>query len=245
MSLAHCVRQSQPVYVYWATFARSQALSKGEGHTKQELSSLEAEADMPLERLLAQYGYVMPSSTNHAGASASQDPVNAVPSTLRQKRRRAQEQIGSEDRVSKRQTLSITQQIDNSPAGKGSATRHGSLSGKGLLAAQVPTARLASVSEAASDSDTDSGDMRTLMSLAEPAAVSVPVELHANNGPAANRPTALGALTRSPSEELQSGSDFDAAGEGSVDADDDEQTLEEEERLAQAEGTNHNVGSSV
>lgn len=212
--------------------AWSQALSRAEGGTKNELSSLEAEADMPLEQLLAQYGYDIPNgtSTNHAGPSSSQQQADAAQKTSRQSRRKATEQPSSADRPSKRQRTETTAS-DITPA-----STNASPSDIAHPAHHVLVAAAASESDVASGSDTDSADLRSLMDLAGPATAD------ASNGPAANRPAALGALTRSPSEEgddLQSVSDFGSAGSGD---EDDEQTLEEEERLAQAEGSNQNVG---
>lgn len=229
-----------------------QALSKAEGGTRNELSSLEAEADMPLEQLLAQYGYIMPTgpSSSNAEASSSQAQVETATTSSRQQRRKAKEQPGSADRPAKRQRTSLadtqlpeTDAADCETPVPPAPTSH----------PQSPPGQLQkSTSSAGSDrmsnlgSDGSSADLRSLVELSEQAGADTALGVPSSNGPAANRPMALGALVKSPqrdADETQSGSDFDSVAAGSNDGEDDEQTLEEEERLAVAEGNTHNVCS--
>ena len=226
-----------------------QALSKAEGGTRNELSSLEAEADMPLEQLLAQYGYIVPTGPSNAEASSSQAQVEAATTSSRQQRRKAKEQPGSADRPAKRQRTSLahtqvpeTDAADCETPVPPAPTSHPQ-SPPGQL--QKSTSSAGSDRMSNSGSDGSSADLRSLVELPEQAAADTAVGVPSRNGPAANRPMALGALVKSPTrdaDETQSGSDFNSVAGGSDDADDDEQTLEEEERLAQAEGSIHNVG---
>lgn len=228
----------------------SQALSKAEGGTKNELSSLEAEADMPLEQLLAQYGYVMPNGTasSTAGAPSGSLPTDAGASTSRQQRRKAKGQPSSADRPAKRQRTSPDRARTDETTATGSdgtpPQAHSLDNNASTGHVSGSAVRAASGSVSALESDGSSADLRSLMEMAsEQTGADTSLELHTRNGPAANRPIALGALAQSQSQqgdEVHSGSDFDSAGAGSAD-DDDEQTLEEEERMAQAEGNGHNV----
>ena len=233
------------MYAVW-----SQALSQAEGGTKNELLSLEAEADMPLEQLLAQYGYVMPNGTasSTAGAPSGSLPTDAGPSTSRQQRRKATGQPSSADRPAKRQRTSPDSARTDETAATGSddpSPQAHSLDNNASAGHGPGSAvRVMSGSDSALESDGSSADLRSLMEMtSEQAGADTSLELRTRNGPAADRPAALGALAKAQSQqgdEAHSGSDFDSAAEGSADGD-DEQTLEEEERLAQAEGDGHDV----
>lgn len=221
-----------------------QALSKAEGGNKHELSSLEEEADMPLEQLLAQYGYVVPNGTgaSRAGASSGTASDSADTRIARQQRRRAAQEPGSAERATKRHrssfnTLATDTQPDVAPD-------------KNMELQKSPVHRPASVvtpgssQHSGSESDPGSPSLRTLLDSSEWTDPETAAELHSSNGPAANRPIALGALSKSrvhDPEGLQSGSDFESGAEGSADEEDDEQTLEEEEQLAKAEGNHQTV----
>ncbi|KAL0045752.1 hypothetical protein WJX82_003498 [Trebouxia sp. C0006] len=61
-----------------ATLEEEEVLSKAEGGTKNELHSLEAEADMPLEQLLAQYGYVVGGGQGTGSESQSESEFDSA-----------------------------------------------------------------------------------------------------------------------------------------------------------------------
>ena len=205
---------------------------------------------MPLEQLLAQYGYIMPNGANssNAQASSSQAQAEAATTSSRQQRRKAKEHPGSADRPAKRQrsALEDVQPESIAPQPQMSAPQapashpqgpHGPL--------QQSTSGAGSDRMSDSGSEGSSADLRSLVELSEQAADTA-LGVPSSNGPAANRPVALGALVKGPTrdaDEMQSGSDFDSVAAGSNDGD-DEQTLEEEERLAEAEDDTHNVGNS-
>ena len=207
----------------------TQALSKAEGGTKNELDSLEAEADMPLEQLLAQYGYVMggvdsptPNDTNGDMPESSNTASKA----------KAKMPAGSTERPAKRQRVSST------------GDAHSSKPVDALSPAQLTAQDSGPQSsvKAATEADSDqSADLRDLLESPE-AAMAVDDNKAPSNragskstGKAAQEEEVQGIGTDSRSE-----SDFDSAA-GSDAGVDDEQTLEEEERMAHADGAAHHV----
>ena len=219
-----------------------QALSKAEGGTKNELNSLEAEADMPLEQLLAQYGYV----TGHQGASSDGNADQNVPesSSGGAHQGKATARAESTGRPTKRQRTSTKGNAHSSKPAE--VTVDGESS-----AAQHSTAQPTAQSELESDSDQSSADLRDLVDNSE-AATAVDARRATTSSPRLALPTttgtgsAAGVHVTLPKEEMDklasehSESDFDSVA-GSDAGVDDEQTLEEEERLANAEGAAHHV----
>ena len=178
---------------------------------------------MPLEQLLAQYGYVM-------GAAGNTADANDGPGRHRQTKHTEASEQGSDrnGRPAKRRKTSAGNPLSSRGFGKQlhSETRASS--------AHVSSAQLPSDS----DPDDDSADLRDLV---EGAVKDTPLD-------AAAAGKAPGQEPRDAVEdmdELDSGhsesEDFDSAA-GSDAGEDDEQTLEEEERMAHAEGAAQSVG---
>lgn len=200
-------------------------MSKAEGGNKGELNSLEAEADMPIEQLLAQYGCVV---MGQAGSRPVADNAPG-PSHRQTKQRDPSEPEGaSTDRPAKRRRTSEGNAL--------SSRDHGNQ----LLSAAQDSSAHASAAQLPLDSEPESSDDNTdLRKLLEDTDVDSPPLATATGRVSGNLnkpepPDASGNM-----EELDSGhsesEDFDSAA-GSDAGEDDEQTLEEEERMAQAEG---------
>ena len=184
---------------------------------------------MPLEQLLAQYGYVM-------GAAAKAADADDAPGPHKQtKHKEASEQGGnSTGRPAKRRKMSEGNALSSRDSGK---QLH--------LPAQASSAHASSAqlpSNSESESDDDSADLRNLL---EDAAIDVPPASTAA-GKASGQTTKLeppddvGDMDGLDSGHSES-EDFDSAA-GSDAGEDDEQTLEEEERMAHAEGAAKSVG---
>ena len=212
-----------------------QALSKAEGGNKGELDSLEAEADMPLEQLLAQYGYVM-------GGAADPPTADDLPGpSLTQTRQRetSERSAKSSERPAKRQRRSE----GNAPSSKDSENQLHSAAQASSAPRSAP--QHLSESESESESDDGSADLRDLLDDAEAdhtAEAAIPGKGRAvANIPQAEPPDPV----TEDMDELDSGhsesEDFDSAA-GSDAGEDDERTLEEEERMAGAEGAPQSVG---
>lgn len=210
-----------------------QALSKAEGGNKGELDSLEAEADMPLEQLLAHYGCVM--------GGAAGPPPNADdppgPSLTQTKQKEESPHAGtSTDRPAKRRRTSQ----GNAPSSRDF--------GNQLHSAAQASSPQPSASQHPSGSESESGDgsadLRDLLDDAEAgrtAEATIPDKGKASlNISKPEPPDPVEDM-----DELDSGhsesEDFDSAA-GSDAGEDDEQTLEEEERMAGAEGVPQTVG---
>lgn len=219
-------------------------LSKAEGGTKNELHSLEAEADMPLETLLAQYGYVM-----GGGQGARADDGDAPDSSGRDQKAKATGQAGSTERPAKRRRTSKGNARTSNPA-------------EGLSKAQSAAAQDSAAQTSGSqpsdepESDQRSADLRDLLDSPEAAAAADSVKSKSRNSPQPG-PSKLvdsksekgkAALPKQEMDDLgsesQSESEFDSAA-GSDAGVDDEQTLEEEERMAEAEGAAQHVGTCM
>ena len=215
-------------------------LSKAEGGTKNELHSLEAEADMPLETLLAQYGYVM-----GGGQGAGADDGDAPDSSGRDQKAKATGRAGSTERPAKRRRTSKGNARPSNPA-------------EGLSKAQSAAAQDSAAQNSGSqpsdepESDQRSADLRDLLDSPEAAAAADSVKSKSRNSPQPG-PSKLvdsksekgkAALPKQEMDDLgsesQSESEFDSAA-GSDAGVDDEQTLEEEERMAEAEGAAQHV----
>ena len=197
-------------------------MSKAEGGNNGELNSLEAEADMPLEQLLAQYGYVMGAAGDPADANDAPGPPTQT------KHKEASEQgATSTGRPAKRRRMSEGTFMSS----RGSEKQ--SRSAAQALSAHASSAQLPSDSESESEPDDDSADLHHFLedAVAPPGTLDN-LELEP--------PDAVGDM-----DELDSGhsesEDFDSAA-GSDASEDDEQTLEEEERMAHAEGAAQSVG---
>ncbi len=227
-----------PVQEVWMLF---QALSRAEGGTKNELNSLEAEADMPLEQLLAQYGYVM-------GNDQDSDPVDGnAEKPVRQQKDKGTAEEGSTERPVKRRRTSNGDAHSSRPAR--------TLSPAQPVAAQGSDSQHSGEPEPEPESGSDqSGDLRDLLDSPEAAtAVDEKRAVTSRPRPAlsrrADRDLAGQTASALPKQELNelgsdhSESDFDSAA-GSDAGVDDEQTLEEEERMANAEGAAHHVSAS-
>lgn len=187
---------------------------------------------MPLEQLLAQYGYVMGAAGNTADADDAPGP-----SHRQTKHKEASEQGGnSTDRPAKRRKTSESSALSSRGSGK---PLH---SAAQALSAHASLAQLPSDSESESDADDDSADLRDLLEDADidTAPADISVGTASGKSHRAEPPDAVGDM-----DELDSGhsesEDFDSAA-GSDAGEDDEQTLEEEERLANAEGAAQSVG---
>ncbi|KAL0041297.1 hypothetical protein WJX77_011458 [Trebouxia sp. C0004] len=217
-----------------ATLEEEEALSKAEGGTKDELHSLEAEADMPLEQLLAQYGYVM---------GGGQGTIADDEDDGRGETAKATAPAGSTERAAKRRRTSSN------------GVAHASNPAEGLSKAQPAAAQESAAQnsgsqapgELESESAQSSADLRDLLDSPEAAAAADSVRSTSHNSPQPgpskqvdnNREKEKAALPKQEMDglgsESQSESEFDSAA-GSDAGVDDEQTLEEEERMAEAEG---------
>ncbi|KAA6418788.1 MAG: helicase SWR1 [Trebouxia sp. A1-2] len=216
------------------------ALSKAEGGTNNELHSLEAEADMPLEQLLAQYGYVMGGGP---GTVPDDDDDGITPdSSGKEQKAKAIAPAGLTERPAKRQRTSKGDAQPSNPAAGLSKTQP--------AAAQDSAAQLSgsqASGEPESESDQSSADLRDLLDSPQPAAAADSARYRSRNslqpGPSkqvvSKREKTNAALPKQELDDLgsesQSDSEFDSVA-GSDVAVDDEQTLEEEERMAEAEG---------
>lgn len=208
-----------------------QVLSKVEGGDKGELDSLEAEADMPLEQLLAQYGYVMGGAADPPSADDTPGP------SLTQTRQRGTSEHGvklSERPAKRRRTA-----VENALSSKDSGNQLHS-------AAQASPAR-PSASQHPSESESESDGSADLWDLLDDAEADHTAEAAI---PSKGKAVANSLNPEPPDpveamDELDSGhsesEDFDSAA-GSDAEEDDEQTLEEEERMAGAEGAPQPVG---
>lgn len=212
----------------------TQALSKAEGGNKGELNSLEAEADMPLEQLLAQYGYVMGGAADPPSADDTPGP------SLTQTRQRETSEHGvslSEQPAKRRKTSE-----GNALSSKDSGNQLHSAA----QASPAPHSVTQHPSESGSESEADSGsaDLRDLLDDAE-ADHTAEAGTHSKGWASANTPKVEPPDPVEDMDELDSGhsesEDFDSAA-GSDAGEDDEQTLEEEERMAGAEGAPQSVG---
>ena len=207
-----------------------QALSRAEGGNKGELDSLEAEADMPLEQLLAQYGYVI---TNNEDTPQAVDDIPGP--SCNQSKQKAQygTVTKSAERPAKRRKTSQSNSISRKDSGSqlSSAAQHSS--------------------DVESESDDGSADLRDLMEDSD--SDKAADDVRAAKGKAVrsspeNADTSQHRLEHhlpdEDTDELDSGhsesEDFNSAA-GSDGGEDDEQTLEEEERMAQAEGSGQPV----
>ncbi|KAL3134959.1 Pharynx and intestine in excess protein 1 [Trebouxia sp. C0010 RCD-2024] len=211
-----------------ATLEEEEALSKAEGGNKGELNSLEAEADMPLEQLLAQYGYVMGGAADPPSADDTPGP------SLTQTRQRETSEHGvslSEQPAKRRKTSE-----GNALSSKDSGNQLHSAA----QASPAPHSVTQHPSESGSESEADSGsaDLRDLLDDAE-ADHTAEAGTHSKGWASANTPKVEPPDPVEDMDELDSGhsesEDFDSAA-GSDAGEDDEQTLEEEERMAGAEG---------
>jgi len=210
---------------------------------------LEAEADMPLEQLLAQYGYVMCGSQ---GTVSDDDNDGESPdSSGREQEAKATIPAGSTERPAKRRRTS-----------KGDA--HPSNPAEGLSKAQPAAAQDSAAHNSGSqasgeaESDQSSADLRDLLDSPEAAAAADSVRSISRNSPQpgpskhyqedTKREKAKAALPKQEMDDLgsesQSESEFDSAA-GSDAGVDDEQTLEEEERMAEAEGAVQHVSTCM
>ena len=195
---------------------------------------------MPLEQLLAQYGYVMGAAAGTADADDAPGP-----SHRQNKHKEASEQgANSTDRPAKRRKTSEANALSSRGSGK---QLHAAAQ---AMAAHASSAQLPGDSE--SESDDDSADLRDLLEDADidtaPAAPSAGKVSGKSPKPESGKspkPKPPDADADGDMDELDSShsesEDFDSAA-GSDAGEDDEQTLEEEERLANAEGAAQSVG---
>ena len=205
-----------------------QALSKAEGGNKGELDSLEAEADMPLEQLLAQYGYVM-----GCHEDAPQGGEDAPGPSHQQSKQKAQPETDTKpaERPAKRRKTSQSSSLSGKDSGSQmhSAAQH---SGAGDSESDDGSADLRTLME---DSDSDKAADEVRAAKGKAVRSSPEMTPHADT----DRPRTEQSLPDKDIDELDSGhsesEDFDSAA-GSDAGEDDEQTLEEEERMVQAEG---------
>lgn len=186
---------------------------------------------MPLEQLLAQYGYVM----GAAGDTADVDDAPG-PHTHTKHREASEQGVNSTGRLAKRRKVSE----GNALSSRGSDKHLHSAAQ--ALSAHASSAQLPSDSDSESESDDDSADLRNLL---EDAVTGAPP-----NATAADKASGQPSKLEPPDalvdmDELDSGhsesEDFDSAA-GSDAGEDDEQTLEEEERMAHADGAAPSVG---
>ena len=224
-------------------------MSKAEGGTKNELHSLEAEADMPLEQLLAQYGYVV--GGGQGTGPDDHDDGDAPESSSRGQKAKATDPTGSAERPTKRRRTSKGNARPSNPA-------------EGLSEAQPAAAQDSAAhdsgsqasDEPESESDQSSADLRDLLDSPEAAAAAVSARSKSHSSPQpgpstqvdSKREKGKAALPKQemddPGSESQSESEFDSAA-GSDAGVDDEQTLEEEERMAEAEGAAQHVSTCM
>ena len=202
---------------------------------------------MPLEQLLAQYGYVLGSAQEHhsddAGPSINEgndeasDPVEMA----EQPRKRQKTSAGKAHSSKAAETVPSNQPQD--AAAQDSLAPHSA-------------AQDSATPEAGSDSEQSSADLRDLLEspeaapAAETAAATqsshaLPEWLHGAvlPGASSSRPEPGRALAREALDDSDSGRsefDFDSAA-GSDPGMDDDQTLAEEERMADAEGSDQHV----
>lgn len=214
----------------------TQALSKAEGGTKNELDSLEAEADMPLEQLLAQYGYVMggiPNPTPDIPNPTPDDIIGDMPeSSNTGSKAKAKMPAGSAERPAKRQRVAST------------GDAHSSKPEDALSPAQLTAQDSGPQSSVKADTESDSDRSADLRELLESPEAAMAVD---DNKAPSNRAGSKSTGKAAQEEEVQdlgpdshSESDFDSAA-GSDAGVDDEQTLDEEERMAHADGAAHHV----
>ncbi len=204
---------------------------------------------MPLEQLLAQYGYVM--GGGQGTGPDDHDDGDAPESSSRGQKAKATDPTGSAERPTKRQRTSKGDARPSNPA-------------EGLSEAQPAAAQDSAAhdsgsqasDEPESESDQSSADLRDLLDSPEAAAAAVSVrsKLHSSPQPApstqvdSKREKGKAALPKQemddPGSESRSESEFDSAA-GSDAGVDDEQTLEEEERMAEAEGAAQHVSTCM
>lgn len=208
---------------------------------------MEAEADMPLEQLLAQYGYVMGGGP---GTVPDDDDDGITPdSSGKEQKAKAIAPAGLTERPAKRQRTSKGDAQPSNPAAGLSKTQP--------AAAQDSAAQLSgsqASGEPESESDQSSADLRDLLDSPQPAAAADSARYRSRNslqpGPSkqvvSKREKTNAALPKQELDDLgsesQSDSEFDSVA-GSDVAVDDEQTLEEEERMAEAEGAAQHVST--
>ncbi len=210
---------------------------------------MEAEADMPLEQLLAQYGYVM--GGGQGTGPDDHDDGDAPESSSRGQKAKATDPAGSTERPAKRQRTAKGDARPSNPA-------------EGLSKAQPAAAQdfatqnsgSQASGEPESESDQSSADLRDLLDSPEAAAAADSVRPISRNspqpGPSEQVDTKKGkAKAALPKQEIddsgsesQSESEFDSAA-GSDAGVDDDQTLEEEERMAEAEGATQHVSTCM
>ncbi len=212
---------------------------------------MEAEADMPLEQLLAQYGHIM--GGGQGTVPDDHDDGDTPDSSGKGQKANASAPAGLTERPTKRRRTSKGNVRPSNPA-------------EGVSKAQPATAQdsaaqnsgsLAS-GEPESESAQSSADLRDLLDSPEAAAAADSVRSISRNSPQpepgpsnqvdSKREKAKAALPKQEMDDLgsesQSESEFDSAA-GSDAGVDDEQTLEEEERMAEAEGAAQHVSSCV
>ena len=202
-----------------------------------------------MEQLLAQYGYVM--GGGQGTGPDNYDDGGAPGSSGRGQKAKASAPAGSTERPAKRRRTF-----------KGDA--HPSNPAEGLAKVQPAAAQDSAAhnsgsqasGEPESESDQSSADMRDLLDSPEAAAAADSVRATSRNSPQpgpskqvdSKKGKAEAALPKQemddPGSELQSESEFDSAA-GSDAGVDDEQTLEEEERMAEAEGAAQHVSSCM
>lgn len=185
---------------------------------------------MPIEQLLAQYGCVV---MGQAGSTPDADDAPGPSQRQTKQKDPSEPDAASNDRPAKRRKTSEENALPSKDNGNQS-----------LSAAQDSSAH-ASIAQIPLDSESESGDdSADLTKLLEDADFDLPPHGKAagkvsGNIPNPEPPDAIGNM-----DELDSGhsesEDFDSAA-GSDAGEDDEQTLEEEERMAHAEGADQPV----
>lgn len=185
---------------------------------------------MPIEQLLAQYGCVI---MGQAGSTPHADDAPG-PSHRQTKHRDASERgTALNDRPAKRRRTSEGNALSSKD------------NGNQLLSAAQDSSAHASTAQLPLGSESESGDDSTdLTKLLEDADFDLPLHAKATGKVSGNIPKPEPPDASGNMDELNSGhsesEDFDSAA-GSDAGEDDEQTLEEEERMAHAEGSAHPV----